>query len=217
MLLYLDESGCLGFDFCKQGTSDFFTITVLSCDSRQEFTAFKKAVKRTLRNKINRGKKNSAKQVQELKGSDTSLKVKRYFLNQAPKSGWQVYAITINKRNAKPHLTTKNGKVKLYNFLAKVLLEKIPFLDDGKPITLVLDKSKSKSEIEDFNQYFARQIEGRLPVNTPLNIYHEDSKANPCLQAVDLFCWGIVRQKSRGNEPWFEEYKTFISKNIMYF
>lgn len=138
-------------------------------------------------------------------------------MRNSPASGWGVYSITINKQNAQPHLTTKLGKVKLYNYLSKVLLEKIPFNDDGNPVTLVLDKSKSKSEIEDFNQYFERQIQGRLPLNTPLNIYHEDSQANAGLQAVDLFCWGIVRNRARGDNEWLNEYQRFVRGDILFF
>lgn len=215
MLIYLDESGCLGFDFSKPGTSHYFTIAVLVCNGRQEFTSFKKAVNRTLKNKLNRRRRGTL--VHELKASGTSIEIKRYFMRNSPASGWGVYSITINKQNAQPHLTTKLGKVKLYNYLSKVLLEKIPFNDDGNPVTLVLDKSKSKSEIEDFNQYFERQIQGRLPLNTPLNIYHEDSQANAGLQAVDLFCWGIVRNRARGDNEWLNEYQRFVRGDILFF
>jgi hypothetical protein len=215
MLLYLDETGCLGFDFSKSGTSRYLTIAVLACDGRSEFTSFKKAVNRTLKNKINRRRKK--RPVSELKASSTSIEVKRYFMKNAPNAGWKVYGITINKQNAMPHLTTKEGKVKLYNHLASALLKKIPFKDDGQPVTLVLDKSKSKSEIADFNQYFERQTQGRLPINTPLYIHHEDSQSNPCLQAVDLFCWGIVRNRSRNDSLWITEYREYVKEDILYF
>lgn len=215
MLIYLDESGCLGFNLSKRGTSRYFTIAILICDSRNESIAFRKAVKRTLKNKINRG--NKRRKTEELKASQTSIEIKRYFMCNAPKNGWRVYGITINKQNAQPHLTSKVGKVKLYNYLSSVLLKKVQFNDDGSPVTLVLDKSKSKSEIEDFNRYFEHQIQGRLPLNTPLNIYHEDSQANAGLQAVDLFCWGIIRNKSRGDSEWLSEYEKFIEEDILFF
>ena len=34
MIIFLDESGDLGFDFCKPKTSSKFVITLLVCDNR---------------------------------------------------------------------------------------------------------------------------------------------------------------------------------------
>ena len=59
MIILLDESGDLGFDFSKPKTSAKFVITLLVCDSAESMDGFKKAVRRTLKNKLNHKKGNS--------------------------------------------------------------------------------------------------------------------------------------------------------------
>ncbi|MDA8415385.1 MAG: DUF3800 domain-containing protein [Desulfobacteraceae bacterium] len=74
MIIYLDESGDLGFDFNKPKTSRKFVITLLVCQNRDAIDCFRKAVSRTLKNKINH--KKGDRKVQELKGTGTSFEVK---------------------------------------------------------------------------------------------------------------------------------------------
>lgn len=78
MIIFLDESGDLGFDFSKSKTSRKFVITLLVCDGKEATDSFRKAARRTLKNKLNRKKKGS-RVVQELKGAKTSLDIKKYF------------------------------------------------------------------------------------------------------------------------------------------
>ncbi len=121
MFIFLDEAGDLGFDFSKGGTSKTFTITLLICHYKNTLIAIGKAVKRTLKNKINK-KKKKKRLVQELKGNATSHEVKRYFIKQMPNDGWEVFTIVLNKARVNPCLQTTKGKSKLYNFLTKELL-----------------------------------------------------------------------------------------------
>ena len=81
MHIFIDESGDLGFDFKKPGTSKKFTISLLVCENDQTHKAIKKAVTQTLRRKISNKKR---KGFNELKGSKTALSVKKYFLTLMP-------------------------------------------------------------------------------------------------------------------------------------
>jgi len=81
VFIYLDESGDLGFDFTKGKTTRKFVITLLVCDTQTAPRQFKKAVRRTLKNKINRRKKKSER-ILELKGSNTRIEIKKYFFKQ---------------------------------------------------------------------------------------------------------------------------------------
>ena len=81
MLIYLDESGDLGFDLAKTKTTRKFTVTALVCFSQVAERDLTKAVRRTLKKKVNRSK-NKSRWVEELKGTGTSLQVKQYFLRQ---------------------------------------------------------------------------------------------------------------------------------------
>lgn len=210
MFIFLDESGDLGFDFTKQKTTKYFVITVLALDNISVQDEFRKAVRRTLKNKLNR-KKNKKRIVHELKGTNTALSIKEYFYRQLPPDGWHIYSLTLNKARTKPHLQTKTGRKKLYNFLSRVLLEKVVFPQNARVVNLAIDRSKSKEEIWDFNRYLINHLEALLPLETQLNITHENSNDNPCLQAVDLFCWGIAR-KNISDVAWY----SFFGHRIQY-
>ena len=214
MLIYLDESGDLGFDYKGKKPSEKFVIALLVCNSRLVARDFRKAVRRTIKNKLNPQKKKN--QQQELKGTNTSIDVKQYFFRQCPKSGWAIYTVTLNKNRVYGHLQTAAGKKKLYNFLARFLLQNVSLNNPGEAVTLVLDKSKSKDEISDFNNYVANQLDALLPLNVPLYIYHERSHENPVLQAIDMFCWGIFRKYEMNDCEWYREFAKMIAYESEY-
>ena len=208
MIIYLDESGDLGFDFSKRKTSRKFVITVLVCDNADAIRKFRKAVRRTLKNKLNTRRNLT----NELKGTNTTQTIKEYFFRNLTSDGWRIYAVTLNKQRVYEYLRTKQGKKKLYNFLARFVLEKIDLTKAGNAVNLVVDRSKTSEEIGDFNSYVENQLQGLLPLDVPLFITHELSCSNPGLQAVDLFCWGMFRKHEKNDTRW---YKVF-QKEIFY-
>jgi hypothetical protein len=215
MIIYLDESGDLGFDWEKSKTSAYFVITVLACNDQDTTEEIKKAVKRTLRNKLNH-KKSGSRTIGELKGSGTTFMIKDYFFRQMPSNGWSIYAVTLNKKRIKSHLTTAAGKKKLYNFLARFLIEKIKFPEGIPIVNLVVDRCKNTEEIKDFNAYIQNQLQAYLPLDTSLYINHEASHESTGLQAVDMFCWGIARKNTSFDLEWYNRFKDRIEYETIY-
>lgn len=214
MIIFLDESGDLGFDFSKPKTSRKFVITLLVCQNREAVDCIRKAVNRTLKNKINH--KKGGRKIQELKGTGTSLEVKQYFYRHLLRDGWRLYTVVLNKSRVNDDLRRPHVKKKLYNFLARFILEKIDLADAAPAVTLVTDRCKNREEIRDFNSYVANQLEALLPLNVPLNIYHERSHDNQGLQAVDLFCWGMFRKYETGDAEWYDVYRDAIAFETEY-
>ena len=206
MFIYLDESGDLGFDFSKRKTTKKFVITLLVCNSEAARKDFRKAVKRTLKNKLNR-KKNKSRRVMELKGTNTTLEIKKYFLRNVKNDDWNIYSLILNKARVEQHLQTKTGKKKLYNFLSRFLVEKLNLSAAKRNVELIVDRCKNKEEVKDFNQYLGNQLEALLPLNTDLNILHLTSQESTGLQAVDLFCWGIFRKYECNDTEWYNIYR----------
>lgn len=215
MIIYLDESGDLGFDFGSKHPSKKFVITLLACETGMVTRRFRTAVRRTLKNKLNRGKRGS-RVAQELKGTGTTLAIKQYFYRHSPKRGWKIYTVAVNKERVHGNFQTRTGKKKLYNYISRFLLEKVDLTTPGNAVTLVVDRSKNKDEIADFNQYLANQLDALLPLHVPLTIHHEHSHQNAGLQAVDLFCWGIFRKYERGDQEWYREYSGRIAFETEY-
>ncbi len=187
MFIYLDESG--DFDFDNKKPSKNFVVTLLVCNNKKAVDSFKTSVRRTLKNKLNH-KKSNKRQIHELHAASLILPIKEYFYSQLKNQDWCIYTVVLNKYRISDYLTSKHSRKKLYNYLAHFLLKQIDLSMVSSELTLVVDKCKNKAEIENFNQFLANQFEAVLPLNIPLNISHEDSKASSGLQAVDLFCWG---------------------------
>ena len=193
MFIYLDESGDLGYNFEKRKTTKKFVITLLVCDSDVARKEFDKAVRRTLKNKLNRRKKNSRFRT-ELKGIGTAVIVKKYIFRNIKTNRWAIYSLILNKNRVDTNLQTNFGKKKLYNFLARFFIEKLNLSKVQRNVELIVDRCKNKEEVRDFNQYLVNQLEVLLPLNIDLNISHLTSQESTGLQAVDLFSWGIFRK-----------------------
>lgn len=206
--LYLDESGDLGFDFVSKKPSKFFTVAILTVNGIENNRRLIKGVKTTMRRKLN-PKKHRKRIVQELKGRSTTLEVKQYFYKQVKGINFEIYAMTLNKRRVYERLTRQKARV--YNFIARQVIDKIPFEKNKvNRVEFIIDKSKSKPEIEEFNSYIHSQIQGRLEPKITLDMYHWNSQENAGLQAADVFCWGIFQKYERRNIDWFEIFEKKI-------
>jgi len=194
--LYLDESGDLGFDFITKKPSNFFTIAILLVESHEHNRALIKATQTTIRRKL------SSRPHAELKGSHTALAVKRYWFQRVQPIPFQVYALTLNKRRVYDYLRVK--KDRLYNFLARKVMDRLPVERAETRVQFVVDRCKNKKEIADFNRYLFKALQGRLDPKVPLDFSHLTSHENSGLQVVDLFTWGIFRKYERGDREWFD-------------
>jgi hypothetical protein len=209
VFIFLDESGNLGFDSSKSNNTKYFIVTILVFYAPEIKKLIELAVKRTIK-KIN-GKKGKNAIVKELKGTDTTIRTKAYFYRQLPQDGWEIYSVILNKDRVYSHLHTKTGKKKLYNFLSKFVLRKVKFPDNIKYVNLIVDRCKpKKDDIKDFNKYIESSLYSSLPIETITFINHEDSCNAPCLQAVDMFCWGIARKYTHNDEEWYSIFKDKI-------
>ena len=202
--LYLDESGDLGFDFVNKKPSKFFTVAILAVQGENN-RKLTKAVRITLRRKFN-----AKKQVEELKGSKCPLAIKKYFYQKVQDVRFALYSITLNKIRVYERL--RKDKERVYNFVVRQVLDQIPFNNANLRVEIIIDKSKTKKNIFEFNQYILRQIKSKFDPKVPLDIYHYDSKQNLGLQAVDLFCWGIFRKYENNDNEWRDVFKD----NIVY-
>lgn len=81
---------------------------------------------------------------------------------------------------------------------------------------MTLDRRKSAREIEHFNRYLLAQLEGGLPLQIPIEIFHHHSWESKGLQAADLFSWGIFRKYERGDPGWYNTFKDRIAYESVY-
>lgn len=207
LFLYLDESGDLGFDFFSKKPSKFFTVTVLAVRGVESNRRLIQAVKKTVKRKLPAGNA-------ELKGAKNSFAVKEYFYLQVADVPFEIYAMTLNKRRVYERLAKQKDRV--YNFVSKNVLDKIPVENASTRIQVVIDRSKSKQEIREFNDYIIRNIQGRIDPLVPLDIRHWTSHENAGLQAVDAFSWGLFRKYERNDTEWFDVFKEKVKFDDVY-
>lgn len=213
LYLYLDESGDLGFDFVNKKPSRVFTVCILLIHGADDRKRVVKMIERTLRRKLN-PKKRRNRYVEEVKGSQTTLNIKKYFYRNIRKLPFEIYSLTLNKKRVYSHLIEDKSRV--YNWIARLLLDKMDLSGANHQIRLVIDKSKSKPEIAEFNKYILWQLEGKIDPKIPLTIAHLDSCVDKCLNAVDLFAWGIFRKYERKDEGWYQIFKEKIKLETFY-
>ncbi|MBU0528561.1 DUF3800 domain-containing protein [bacterium] len=211
--LYLDESGDLGFDFVNKKPSKYFTVCIILIKNQSDKKIIDRAVKRTLRNKLNPTSK-SKRYVEELKAISTNLQIKKYFYNQIKDVDFEIYSMSLNKIRVFQELV--DNKPRVYNWIARLLLERVNLDQSKVRISFTIDKSKSVQGIKEFNSYIRSHLESEINPKVPLDIYHKDSKEIKCLQAVDLFAWGIRRKYENRDSSWLNNYKNKVKFDGVY-
>jgi len=207
LYIYLDESGDLGFDFFAKKPSKYFTVTILSVSGIENNRRLIKAVRKTIRRKL-------PQRQSELKGVKDSIRIKEYFYRQVSALPFNIYAVTLNKRRVYDSLAQQKDRV--YNFIARNVLDRIPVENASTRIQVIIDKSKSKKESIEFNDYIIRHLKGRIDPQVPLDIYHWPSHQNMGLQAVDMFSWGIFRKYEKRNYEWYNIFKEKVKYDSIY-
>jgi Protein of unknown function (DUF3800) len=211
--LYLDESGDLGFDFVHKKPSNFFNVTVLLVKGVENNRALINGVKNTLKRKLNpRNKRRRI--VAELKGQKTSIQIKEYFYKQVNTIPFELYGVTLSKRRSFDEIIME--KHRLYNYIARLALEQVPIDEARNQVDLIIDKSKNKLQIQEFNSSLINHLQGRIDPSLPLNIYHRTSDQEYGLQAADMFSWGIFRKHERADMEWSEVFKEKICCDMDY-
>ncbi len=211
--LYLDESGDLGFDLVNKNSSKFFTVCILLIKSEENKKKIIKSLNRTLHKKLNpKNKRNRI--VQELKGTSTTIEVKKYFYKKIIDLDFHIYSITLNKIRVYDNLVKNKSRV--YNWIVRLLLDNVDFSEVKDRIYLIIDKSKSKPQIVEFNEYIYRQLMAKIDPKIPLEIKHKSSCSDYGLNAVDLFSWGIFRKYERKDREWYNIFKDKIKFDGIY-
>ncbi|MBU0700435.1 DUF3800 domain-containing protein [bacterium] len=208
LYLYLDESGDLGFDFVNKKPSRYFTVTVLALRTVENNKKLAKTVKITLKRKFRENL------TAELKGSACPLNIKKYFYTLARDIKFGIYSITLDKQRTYEHLS--KDKERVYNYIARLVFDQIPFDQTDVRIAIIIDKSKTSDNIKKFDEYIIRQIKSKFDPRIPLDIYHYSSYECLCLQAVDMFGWGIFRKYERNDLEWYNAFKEKIQYEVQY-
>jgi hypothetical protein len=210
MGIYVDESGDLGF---KPGSTKFFVVAFALCDP----FALGKEMSHLLKRFHNQDKYSRVHN--ELKFSKISVHCRTCVLEKIAESDAYLGVIIVQKDKIVQRL--RNNPEALYNYLVvqNVVSALFPSIVTSQQFHLVMDKSKSKRKIEDFNSYvkskigFVSYTNGATIPQNSITAEHLDSETEPCLQAVDSLAGAYFQAYENGNQ----QYTEIINHKISYF
>jgi hypothetical protein len=205
-VIYIDESGDLGM---SQKGSDYFIVAAVRMDEAtdKEYCRILKKV----RNKC-LGKK--VKKISEIKFSNSNTLIRKRVLEEVVKLDLDIYALIIEKKFTQQRL--KDNLPVLYNYLIKILLEKV--LSDvklNKKLLVCLDRCMSQAQRKNFEEYLNTAFLNIFSDLPEVSIIHECSSGNEGLMATDFVCgafgykYNTAKLKGEANE-----YVSVIKKKI---
>lgn len=201
--IFLDESGDLGFDFSKKGTSKFFLITILFCHEKR---AIEKIVK-----KVHSGLKKKHKQKGGVLHAYREKPITRQrMLSLLAEKDLMILTIYLNK--AKVHTNLKDEKDVLYNYVTNILLDRIltrKLIPIDKKITLVASRKETNKFLNlNFKSYLSNQV--KLKHQIDLEVEIKTPFEEKALQAVDFVSWSIFRKYQYQDELYYNIIKRKI-------
>ena len=177
-IIYVDESGDMGM---SKG-SDYFIITAVKMeeDADVEYCRIPKKIRQ-------RGLKKRTKKIAELKFSNSSVLIREMFLKRVSNINVHIYCLIIDKKLTQQKL--KDNLPILYNYLIKILLEKVLVdIDKSHKLKICLDKCMSPNQKMNFENYRKREVFSLFNVIPDVEIVHEISYNDQGLIVTDFIC-----------------------------
>lgn len=202
--LFLDESGDLGFDFTKKGTSGVFIITCL-------FTENKKPIEKIIKNIHSQLNKKLKKKSGVLHAFKEKPVTRQRLLKKLAECNCSIMTIYLNKK--KVYTKLYDEKAVLYNYVTNILLDRIC----SKRLTVSINsllliasrRETNKFLNENFKRYLKSQaIKNSYKMNLAIEI--KSPYEEKALQAVDFVSWAIFRKYQFGDESYYNTIKKKI-------
>lgn len=185
--IFLDESGDLGFNFDKKGTSKFFVITCL-------FVKNKRPIEKVVKKTHSELKKKYKRRFGVLHSFKESPSIRKRLLKRLSKKDCIIMTIYLNK--TKVYTKLQNEKQVLYNYVSNILLDRIcskkliPIQD--KVLLIASKRETNKFLNKNFKNYLNNQVKNKHKVNLVIEIKTPSEEKS--LQAVDFISWAIFRK-----------------------
>ena len=203
--IYLDESGDLGSDLSKDGTSKSFIITFLLLEKPRPVM---KLVQKTIQSIGRRQRYPSG----ALHASKEASATRRRLLSGLSRQQLSIFTLTIDK--SRMQLPTRITKHDIYNSAVATLLQRIivrNLIPGNQPIEFVASKRETSKLLNmAFEKHLIQHVIGQH--QTDLRIQIKPMHSDKCLQAVDMISWAIFRKTEQGDN----QYYSLIAGKIMH-
>lgn len=182
--IFMDESGDLGFDLTKKGTSKYFVITMLMVENKR---VLDKIVKKVYQ-KLSQSERSRRPSYLHCHYEDENVRLK--LLDEVAKQDLKFMTIVVDKQ--KTAVSQFKHIQHLYNFITKELLYRIfekDIVKQEEQVELAVSKRETNKNLnKEFVSFFQEFTE-----RNNLTIKIKSSTEEKGLQIVDFVSWAIFR------------------------
>lgn len=204
MYAYIDESGDLGF---SPKSTSFFVVAYLILEHPIDIQI---TLKRLLKRLHKRRK--YARKAHELKFSKSSDYVRRKVLSSICKSDVEIGFIVLEKAKVKLELREKHTILYSFVIVDRVMRDVLPSLKSTDKLNIIVDRSLPRSSREAFNNYARNKASWLLTVwdevypieLSNIEVQHENSQNEPCLQAADFLAGSGFHKWEFNNNSYYD-------------
>lgn len=204
--IFLDESGDLGFNFKKKGTSRFFIVTILFVENS------KKPIEKIVKCAHHELAKKYKRRIGVLHAVNEKPVTRRRLLKRLANKECAVMSIYLNKQKVLTRL--QDEKQILYNYVANILLDRVynkKIIPCNKPIELIASRRETNKFLnENFKDYLSRQVKNKH--NVAIKITIRTPAEEKLLQAVDFLSWSFFRKYEKDDTSYYKIYRKIISE-----
>jgi hypothetical protein len=193
----MDESGCLGFDFTKSKTTQYFIITFLFSKSNRPLEKIVKDVFRSM------SEKQRHKHCGVLHCNKEHPKIRMKLFKELRAKDVSIMTIKLNKKKVFTKL--QDEKTVLYNYVTNILLDRI-LTKKLVPLDASIKLIASRRETNKFlNDNFQRYIENTVTNNHKIKIevVIKTPSQEKGLQIVDASSWALFRKYEHKDESYY--------------
>jgi hypothetical protein len=209
--IFLDESGDLGFNLNKSGTSENFIITFFVIKNKKPFDNI---VKKTLA-KMNKVERKSIQGV--LHSYKLLPRRRKKILKSILEYDFKLMVIRLNKSKVYTHL--HNEKQVVYNYITNILLNRIldkKLIDTDQKVNLIASRRETNKFLNsNFKNYLKNKTQKNHSVDIDINIAL--SNKEKCLQIVDLISWSYFRHVEHKDSSYYNIIKETMKEEVVLF
>lgn len=210
MIVYMDESGDLGFSH-KKGNSKHFLVTLLAVENQKPIEKVVRKVHQTLRKKV---KKLSGGVLHCTKEKPVTRK---RLLNQLSKCHLAIMTVVLDKSRVFTNL--QDEKHVLYNYVTNILIDRImtrKLLPAGKSVTIIAAKRETNKFLnENFKAYLETQAKKNHKVEITVDIKTPAEEMG--LQAVDFVSWSMFQKYEKQDPIYYNLIKALVKEESYLF
>lgn len=197
--IYIDESGDLGFDFTKKGTSRYFVVAAIIVEDKD---ILEKIIRKTFISLSQKDRRRHSGTFHAFKEKEKTLRKILRLLKA--ESSIKIAFICLEKKDK----DSEKSKYEIYNE-SVLRLVRNAFYDSSLEITLFSSQRETNKYInKQFKSFLSRGLgkKSRVKIINP-----SDEKG---LQLVDIISWSIFRKYEFGDDFYYKLFEDKIIKKI---